>query len=79
MWIKNFRHGMHKDLKKLPDNLPQPNDDGKSDHLVGITIPNIILTSTEGVMDISEIDAQYIVLFSPNDVCSRKSIAIRME
>ena len=63
MWIKNFRHGMNKDLTKLPDNFSQPNDDGKSDHLVGIIISSIILTSTEGMMDISKIDAKYIVLY----------------
>ena len=54
---------MNKNLEKLPDNLPQPNDNGQSDHLVGITIPGIILTSTEGLMDISKIDFKYVVLY----------------
>ena len=54
---------MNKDLTKLPNNLPQPDDDGKSDHLVGITIPSIILTSTKGEMDISKINTQYMVLY----------------
>lgn len=54
---------MNKDLTKLPDNLPQPVDDGESDHLIGITIPNIILTSTKGEMDFSKINTQYMVLY----------------
>jgi len=54
---------MNKDLTKLPDNLPQPDDDGKSDHLVGIIIPSITLTSTEGMIDISKINTQYTVLY----------------
>ena len=63
MGTKNFRYGMNKDLTKLPDNLPQPDDDGKSDHLDGITIPRIILTSTKGGMDLSKINTQYMVLY----------------
>ena len=54
---------MNNDLTKLPDNLPQPNDDGKSDHLLGMTTPNIILTSTKGEIDISKINTQYVVLY----------------
>jgi|APSaa5957512535_1039671.scaffolds.fasta_scaffold16887_6 peroxiredoxin len=54
---------MNKDLTKLPNNLPQPDDDGKSDHLVGMTIPSIILSSTKGEMDISKMDTQYSVLY----------------
>jgi len=61
--MKNFRHSMNEDLTKLPDNLPQPDDDGKSDHLVGITIPSIILTSTEGEMNISKINSKYLILY----------------
>ncbi len=54
---------MNEDFTKLPDNIPQPDDDGKSDHLVGMTIPNIILTSTKGEIDISKINTQYMVLY----------------
>jgi len=54
---------MNKDLTKLPDNLPRPDDDGKSDHLVGITIPSIIFTSTKGDLDLSKINTQYIVMY----------------
>ncbi len=63
MSIKNFRHGMNKDLEQLPYNLPQSRDDEKFDYLVGITIPSITLISTEGVTDVSKIDVRYIVLY----------------
>ena len=63
MWMKNFGHGMNNDLEQLPDNLPQPHDDEKFDHLVGITIPGITLTSTEGITDVSKIDSKYVVLY----------------
>ena len=54
---------MNKDLTKLPDNLPQPNDDGESNHLLGMTIPNIILTSTKGEMNLCKINTQYLILY----------------
>ncbi|MCH9658161.1 redoxin family protein [archaeon] len=54
---------MNKDLEQLPDDLPQPRDDKKFDHLVGVTIPSITLKSTEGATDVSKIDAGYVVLY----------------
>ena len=54
---------MTKDLEQLPGDLPQPRDDGKSTHLVGITIPSVVLASTEGITDVSKMDARYIVLY----------------
>lgn len=32
----------------LPANLPEPEDDGAADHLVGMTVPDIALPSTKG-------------------------------
>ena len=55
---------MDEDLTKLSENLPQPNNDGASDHLFGMTIPNIILPSTkENSLDISKIDSHYVILY----------------
>jgi peroxiredoxin (alkyl hydroperoxide reductase subunit C) len=34
----------------LPDDLPRPRDDGAADHLVGIRLPPIELTATDGSM-----------------------------
>ena len=53
---------MNEDLTILPDNLPKPDDDGKSNHLVGMTIPNITLASTKGEIDLSKINTQHMVL-----------------
>lgn len=35
-------------LDKLPDNLPVPIDDGGCDHLLGMTLPDIVLPATNG-------------------------------
>jgi len=32
----NFRYCMNEDFTKIPDNLPQPNNDGKTNPLLGI-------------------------------------------
>lgn len=36
------------DFKLLPDDLPVPVDDGASDHLLGQTVPDLLLPSTQG-------------------------------
>jgi len=54
---------MNKDFTKLPDNLPQPDNDGAADHILGVKIPSIILPSTEGKMDLSKINTQFRVLY----------------
>lgn len=37
-----------RDLSKLPDDLPAPEDDGAADHLPGTLLPDIALPATEG-------------------------------
>ena len=39
---------MRQNLNDLPENLPQPTDDGKTDHLTGMAIPEIALVATSG-------------------------------
>ena len=49
---------------KLPEDLPPPIDDGESDHLLGVTIPNIVLLSTKNsLLDLSEMRSRYKVLY----------------
>jgi len=49
---------------KLPDNLPQPEDDGAAGHLLGRKIPNIILPSTkDSFLDLSNINRKYVILY----------------
>ncbi len=54
---------MNEDYTKLPDNLPKPDNYEEADHLLGMTIPGIILSSTKGQVDLSKINAQHIVLY----------------
>ncbi len=35
-------------LTDLPDNLPVPEDDGAAAHLLGMRLPNITLSATNG-------------------------------
>ena len=38
----------NQNLSTLPDNLPQPIDDGATNHLMGLEVPPILLQSTKG-------------------------------
>ncbi len=67
---------MSEHLTTFPKNLPQPHNDGACDHLLGLTIPSIILSSTNGdSIDISKIDTNFEILyFFPMMAISEKSI-----
>ena len=55
---------MNDDLTKIPKDLPRPEIDGACDHLLGITIPSIILPSTMGdSLDICKIDTCFVILY----------------
>ena len=45
---------MNEGFTKIPDNLPQPNNDGKSNRFLGMTVPSIILLSTKEMVDLSK-------------------------
>ena len=52
------------DFTKLPDNLPQPVDDGSCDHLLGMMMPRMVLSSTKGhSLDICNMDNNFVVLY----------------
>ena len=52
------------DYTKLPDNLPQPYDDGSADHLLGRQIPSLTLPSTKDYfLNFSNISEKYCVLY----------------
>jgi len=42
---KNFRYCVNEDFTKIPDNLSQPNNDGKTNTLLGIIVQAFILSS----------------------------------
>ncbi len=55
---------MSEDFTILPDNLPQPYDDGSTNHLLGRQIPDVILPSTKNsFLDLSNIDKKYCILY----------------
>jgi peroxiredoxin len=55
---------MNKDFTELPENLPLPENDGACDHLLGMILPSIILSSTKGdSVDVCKSDTRFLVLF----------------
>ena len=47
----------------LPDDLPAPEDDGAADHLPGARIPALVLSSSQGPVDLAELSAERCVLY----------------
>ena len=50
-------------LYQLPSNLPVPVDDGAADHLVGLEVPELLLDSSEGLVDLARLGAELGVLY----------------
>lgn len=50
----------------LPDDLPEPEDDGAADHLPGTALPSVTLSATDGtVVDLSELSGRTVVYCYP--------------
>lgn len=50
--------------KVLPDNLPAPVDDGAADHLVGLALPSLAFSATNGrTVDLSELGTGRTVVY----------------
>jgi peroxiredoxin len=47
----------------LPDGLPVPEDDGGADHLPGLDIPEVVLPSSQGPVNLAELAAARLVLY----------------
>jgi peroxiredoxin len=47
----------------LPEGLPAPEDDGGADHLPGLEIPNLVLPSSQGSVDLAELARGRLVLY----------------
>ena len=47
----------------LPPDLPAPEDDGACDHLTGEPVPQLVLDSSRGSVDIAELGAGLAVLY----------------
>ncbi len=51
-------------LNELPDDLPEPEDDGACDHLTNFNLPNIQLTATNGkAIDLSKLGCVVIYCY----------------
>lgn len=50
----------------LPDDLPEPEDDGGADHLPGTTVPSLTLSATDGTaVDLSALSGRTVVYCYP--------------
>lgn len=49
-----------RDLHTLPPGLPVLEDDGAADHLTGMTLPQLTLDSSQGPVDVSELEVLYV-------------------
>jgi len=51
------------DWTTLPPDLPAPEDDGAADHLAGLEVPELVLDSSRGPVDLAELAAERAVLY----------------
>ena len=53
-------------LTKLPENLPEPIDDGASNHLLGLKLPSLSLISTNGnKVNLSKLKGRQVIFIYP--------------
>jgi len=48
------------DVYTLPEGLPVPTDDGAADHLIGLELPDLVLASSEGEVNLRDLDVIYV-------------------
>jgi peroxiredoxin len=48
------------DVYSLPPDLPVPEDDGGADHVVGLELPELVLESSQGPVDVRSFDVLYV-------------------
>jgi peroxiredoxin len=48
------------DVYTLPEGLPVPTDDGAADHLIGLELPDLVLESSAGAVNVRELDVLYV-------------------
>ena len=49
-----------RDPYTLPRDLPVPTDDGAADHLTGATLPDLVLSSSQGAVNVRDYDVLYV-------------------
>jgi peroxiredoxin len=48
------------DVYTLPEGLPVPTDDGAAAHLIGLELPDLVLESSAGAVNLRELDVIYV-------------------
>jgi peroxiredoxin len=57
---------MTANLNRLPTDLPIPQDDGSTNHLKGMKLPNVSLTATNGkTIDLGDIKGKLVIYYYP--------------
>jgi peroxiredoxin len=57
---------MSTNLSQLPTDLPAPKDDGAADHLKGKTLPEVVLTATDGTtVNLGKLAGRYVLYIYP--------------
>ena len=51
---------MSLDVYSLPPDLPVPEDDGAADHLTGLHLPDLVLESSEGPVNVRDFEVVYV-------------------
>ena len=51
---------MSTDPYTLPPDLPVPVDDGAADHLTGLELPDLALESSQGLVNVRDLDVLYV-------------------
>jgi peroxiredoxin len=54
------RYVVTHDVYRLPSDLPVPKDDGAADHLLGLELPELVLASSQGDVDVRDFEVIYI-------------------
>ena len=54
---------MSVDVYSLPPDLPVPEDDGAADHIVGMEMPDLVLDSSAGPVDLAELCAERAAVY----------------
>ena len=49
-----------RDFLTLPPDLPVPEDDGAADHLAGAELPELVLDSSRGPVNVRDVDVLYV-------------------
>ena len=63
---RGYSYKLLQNLHHLPDNLPEPEDDGACDHLLGLQLPDIELGVTPGTsINLSSLPNNTILFFYP--------------